>query len=150
MTEESGVRGLAPTSAGAAHRGAITVEVVIPADPTQLVLLRRVAAAVATSLDFDIDTLADLKMAVDQVGTMAVDRAATDSPITFRMSGSAASVTATASVAAATADPVDEHGFDWLVLKAITESLSWTVAADLPDSPRLTVTVAVRPHRVGV
>lgn len=150
MTEHSDQPGRGPSGAQTAAGETIAVEAVIPADPARMALLRRIASAVAVSLDFDIDTVADMRMAVDQLGTMAVERSQPGGEVTFRIAGSIDAVTATASVPSGGGDPVDEEGFDWMVLEAITDSMSWAVEADRAGAPRLTLTFVMRPHRVGM
>lgn len=147
--------GMRTTGGGAfpdATPGATRVAVTIPADVGRLSVLRSLAAVLAMSLDFDIDTVADLRMAVDELGATAVTRARTGSEVQFEFVADAASDTVSAHARAEVSDstPVDEHSFGWMVLTTLTESVSGDIETrdGAPPSMRLSLTVrAVRDGR---
>ena len=144
MADDSDSRGRPPGGPGA-----ITIDAAIPADPTQLQLLRSIAAALAVSLDFDIDTMADMRMAVDELGTTVVTRARPESQVECRFVSDGDVVTVTATAAVASAQDVDTRSFGWMVLTTLAQSVRSEVA-DLDGSgPRLTVSLTVRPSRAG-
>lgn len=136
-----------PESGGPGVDGASRVEVTIPADPARLPLLRSIAAALAMSLDFDIDTMADLRMAVDELAATVVTRARADSPVSvaFVAEGDAVSVRATAT--ASDPAPIDKDSFGWMVLGTLSESVSGTVDDRDGAGPRVQLSLKVRPAR---
>src|SRR5690606_3746145 len=58
------------------------VSVVIPAGLDHLPIPRRIAATLAATLDFDIDAVADLRMAVDEMVSTVVQRARPGAAVT--------------------------------------------------------------------
>ncbi len=125
------------------------VQVTIPADPARLPLLRSIAAAMAVSLDFDIDTMADLRMAVDELAATVVTRARPGSPVRveFMTEGDAVAVSALAS--ASDPDPIDEGSFGWMVLSTLSETVSGTVEDRDGQGPQVHLSLRVRPARAA-
>ncbi|WP_231611270.1 ATP-binding protein, partial [Rhodococcus sp. CX] len=60
------------------------VELRVRADPGQLPVLRAVAAAIALQQDFDLDTVADVKLAVDEAATRLIMSAVDGTDVTCR------------------------------------------------------------------
>lgn len=117
------------------------------AEPANLSLVRSLAAAVGVTLDFDIDTMADLRMAVDELCATVITRARPGATLTcrFRPEGSQISVTAWAP---ATSElPIDQGSFGWMVLSTLAESVSarvGTVDGTAGPSARVELTVRRR------
>jgi serine/threonine-protein kinase RsbW len=128
---------------------AARIEVTIPADPAGLPLLRSIAAALAVALDFDIDTMADLRMAVDELGATVVTRARAGSPVTCRFLAEGDVVTVTASAPAAGDEPLDQGSFGWMVLTTLAESVTGTVRTVDGLGPEVELFLQVRPLRAS-
>lgn len=129
--------------------GEVRVDVSIPADPAQLPLLRSVAAALSVSLDFDIDTMADLRMAVDELVGTVVTRARSETVVTCRFVTQGDAVTVTADAEVAQADPIDEGSFGWMVLTTLAESVTSEVMNPDGAGPRLRLSLTVRRARAA-
>jgi len=135
---------------GADHRVVATqIEVTIPADPAGLPLLRSIAAALAVALDFDIDTMADLRMAVDELGATVVTRARAGSAVSCRFVAEGDAVTVSASATAAGDEPLDQTSFGWMVLTTLAESVTGTVHNLDEGGPEVRLSLQVRPLRAS-
>ncbi len=126
---------------------AIEVEASIPADPAQIQLLRSIASALAISLDFDIDTMSDLRMAVDELGATAVTRARPGGPVSCRFVAVDDAITVTLAVGASSAEPVDRGSFGWMVLTTLAQAVTSEVDGSQDDGPELRLSLTVRPVR---
>jgi serine/threonine-protein kinase RsbW len=132
------------------HRVVATrIEVTIPADPAGLPLLRSIAAALAVALDFDIDTMADLRMAVDELGATVVTRAHAGSPVICRFVAEDDAVTVSASATAAGGEPLDQTSFGWMVLTTLAESVTGSVQNLDGKGPEVRLSLQVRPVRAA-
>jgi serine/threonine-protein kinase RsbW len=113
------------------------VELRIPADSAFLSVLRTATAGLAARLDFTLDDIEDLRIAVDEACAMVLPQAAPEADLTcaFYLYGDTLQV----AVSAECTDPrpPSRDGFAWTVLSALTNTLESTVEAD-----RLTVTLS--------
>lgn len=113
------------------------VELKIPADSAFLAVLRTATAGLAARLDFTLDDIEDLRIAVDEACAMVLPQARAGSNLecAFYLGGDTLRV----SVAADCDDPrqPSKDGFAWTVLAALTSSLEATV-----EGSRLTVSLA--------
>ncbi len=119
--------------------GTSRVVVTIPPDPDRLELLRSVATALAVALDFDIDTLADLRMAVDELCSMAMKRARPNSEMCVRFETGDGAVSVLAEVPVSEPATVDEDSFGWMVLQTLADSVAWTAHSGGVENQRLEV-----------
>jgi serine/threonine-protein kinase RsbW len=119
------------------------IEVRLPAAPTHLPVLRTFAADLAARLDFNLDEVADLRMAVDEACAGLVARAVTATQLScaFQLAPDALLVIA----AAQTTDgvPPARDTFGWRVLTALVDTVDTEA-----DSDGL-VTVKLYKRRVG-
>lgn len=124
--------GTGPPAGDDEAASASTVQVMIPADPARLPLLRSIAAALAMSLDLDIDTMADLRMAVDELGSTVLTRARPETSVSVEFVAADATVWVTARAAADDPAPIDKASFGWMVLTTLCRSVTASVdgAAD--------------------
>ncbi len=101
------------------------VELRVQADPAQLSVLRAVAAAIALQHDFDLDTVADVKLAVDEAATRLIMGAPDDAMLSCsfqRVPGLLRiALTAPTANSAAIGQP---RSFGWHVLNSLTDSIS--------------------------
>ncbi len=110
------------------------VQLRIPADSAFLAVLRTATAGLAARLDFTLDDIEDLRIAVDEACAMVLPqvRSGTDLTCAFELGER----NLTVSVTAECDDPQQpsRDGFAWTVLAALTTSVS----ADVEDG-RLTI-----------
>jgi len=109
----------------------------IPADSAYLSVLRTATAGLAARLDFTLDDIEDLRIAVDEACAMVLPQARQDSDLTcsFELAETRLTVAVTAECDAPC--PPDKDGFAWTVLAALTSDVQAEVAGDT-----LTVTLA--------
>ncbi|MEE2059284.1 ATP-binding protein [Rhodococcus artemisiae] len=113
-------------SVDSAHEDAPpTVELRVRADADQLSVLRAVAAAIALQHDFDLDTVEDIKLAVDEAATRLIVNSTDLSTLlcSFQVSPSGVKISLTAPTRtdAPTRQP---RSFGWHVLNSLTDSVS--------------------------
>lgn len=118
------------------------IEIRLPAEPDQLSLLRTITGAIAMRADFDLDAIADLKIAVDEACSMLIMLAAKASVLQCTFGTDEHAITVTAQVAADDDRPVDETAFGWHVLSTLTDSVGWTKTDS--EQPGLCLQLMVR------
>jgi serine/threonine-protein kinase RsbW len=117
-----------------------TVTVRIPADTPHVALLRAAASALAARLDFPVDRITELQIAVDEVCSrlMAISESPTAIQMDFSIEEGAIQLTATV-------DGPRRQGRDLLSewSRVILEAIARDIAPDLSDGQtRLTLRVA--------
>ncbi|HYO39635.1 MAG TPA: ATP-binding protein [Nocardioidaceae bacterium] len=113
------------------------VELRIPADSAYLSVLRTATAGLAARLDFTLDDIEDLRIAVDEACAMVLPQARENSDLTCAFDLEATRLTVAVTAECDSPRPPDREGFAWTVLSALTSEVS----ADV-DGHRLTVTLA--------
>lgn len=103
------------------------VELRVDAAMTSLPLVRTMAAAIAMRQDYDIDSIADLKLVVDEACSLLVRRAVPGTRLVGRFSVLADSLTFRAAVAVLDTTPLDEESIGWKLLTALVDSVATTV-----------------------
>jgi serine/threonine-protein kinase RsbW len=108
------------------------IELTLPADPVHVPVARALAADLAVRLDYDLDEVSDLRMAVDEACAELVARAAGPGRLrcVFRVDDNALRVT----VSAATKDgaPPGQNTFGWRVLTALVDEVTtWTATGNV-------------------
>jgi serine/threonine-protein kinase RsbW len=98
------------------------VELRIPADSAFLAVLRTATAGLAARLDFTLDDIEDLRIAVDEACAMVLPqaRAGTDLVCAFELGRSSLSVVVSAECESPREPSRD--GFAWTVLSALTST----------------------------
>lgn len=114
------------TAVGAARAD---VELRLPADAAFVSVLRTAAAGLAARMDFTIEDIEELRMAVSEAFALVLDGADPGADLTTAFYLGEGRVTAAVSTSARTAPEVDEDGFAWQVLEALTTT-SETAFAD--------------------
>ncbi len=109
----------------------------IPADSAYLAVLRTATAGLAARLDFTLDDIEDLRIAVDEACAMVLPQARPDSDLTCTFDLDAARLTVAVSAECDSPRPPNRDGFAWTVLAALTNEVSAEVEGDT-----LTVTLA--------
>lgn len=114
MTEE------APTEAGT-HVGGQddTVELRIPADGAYLSILRTATAGLAARLDFTLDEIDDLRIAVDEASALLLSDAAAGADLTCLYTLLPDALVIRVSTTSKTGRLPRQHTFAWTVLTAL-------------------------------
>lgn len=110
------------------HRAEVTLTV--PADSIYLSVVRTAAAGLAARLDFTLDDIEDLRIAVDEACALLLKQARSDAHVRceFTVDGHELGVTASTRCNRPHVPPRD--GFSWTVLAALTTSLDMQVRQD--------------------
>lgn len=107
------------------------IELTLPADPVHVAVARALAADLAVRLDYDLDEVSDLRMAVDEACAELVARTAGGRlRCVFRADENALQVT----VSAATKDGATpaQSTFGWRVLTALVDEVTtWAEAGNI-------------------
>jgi serine/threonine-protein kinase RsbW len=113
------------------------VELRIPADSIYLAVLRTATAGLAARLDFTLDDIEDLRIAVDEACAMVLPQARPDSDLTCSFELQPTRLTVAVTAECEQPDLPDRDSFAWTVLAALTNEVHADVSGD-----RLTVTLA--------
>ncbi len=122
----------------------LAIELHTTASAIAIPTIRTVAADLAARADFDLDSIDDLRMAVDDVCTMLVRIAVLNATLTCRFTVRAERIELAAEVDAdGSADPLPTRSFGWRVLESLADEVS---ARFLPSaqgqSSRVCITLA--------
>jgi serine/threonine-protein kinase RsbW len=113
------------------------VELRIPADSAYLAVLRTATAGLAARLDFTLDDIEDLRIAVDEACAMVLPQARENSDLTCTFDLAASKLTVAVTAECDSPRPPNRDGFAWTVLAALTNEVAAAV-----DGDKLTVTLA--------
>ena len=137
MTEETTVpaaaAGAGPRSApgsGADGRAKDMVAVRMPAEGAYLSVLRTATAGLAARLDFTLDEIEDLRIAVDEACAMLLPQALPGTSLECEFELGADSMTVAVSVRAEEGTPPARDTFAWTVLTALAGNVDASVAPD--------------------
>ncbi|WP_028663101.1 ATP-binding protein [Saccharomonospora halophila] len=100
-----------------------TVELTVDAEPDLVPVIRNVAADLAIRMDLQLDTIADLRLAVDEACGLLLARAATPTTLTSRFTFGGGTITAWTELACREGTSLPQQGFNWHVLTALTRSV---------------------------
>lgn len=107
--------------------GGNTVEVRVAAEATQLAVLRAVVGDLAMRADFDVDAIADLRLAVDEACSSLVRLAEPAGTLVCRFQASANEIAIAAEVTSVDSSGPNEDTLSWRVLDALADSLTTSV-----------------------
>lgn len=110
--------------------GTSVVEVRVAADATQLAVLRAVVGDLAMRADFDVDSIADLRLAVDEACSTLVHLAEPSAPLVCRFRTGADEIAVTAEVMSQDTFGPRQDTLSWRVLDALADSVSTAVEPD--------------------
>ena len=122
MTQESSQESSSATPA--ADEGRPDVELRLPADSAYVSVLRTTTAGLAARLDFTIDNIEDLRMAVGEASALVLPEADDSSDLVCRFHMAPGRLTVTVTVAASQAPTVDYDSFGWQVLTTLATEAS--------------------------
>ena len=114
------------------------VELRVPADGAYVSVLRSTAAGLAARLDFTLDGIEDLRVAVGEACTLVLPEADEGTHLTGEFFLSPSHLTVTVGVTGADLTSPDQDSFGWLVL----ETLAAAATCEVRDS-RLTISLTV-------
>jgi serine/threonine-protein kinase RsbW len=125
VIEDAGAATAATTA-----RGGDVVELRLPADGAYLSVLRTATAGLAARLDFTLDEIEDLRIAVDEACALLLPDAAPDAELTcvFELTGGSLSVTV--SVPSHTGRVPRRNTFAWTVLSALAGEVDASADGD--------------------
>lgn len=107
------------------------VELTVPADPAYVAVLRAVTASLAAKHDLTLDEIDDLRIAVDEACALLLPHAGPASKLFAGFSQDTDSLRISVSVQLTdgwsdTGPELDRTSFAWMVLAALTESVTST------------------------
>lgn len=125
------------------------IEVAVPAMGAYLSVLRTAAAGLAARLDFTLDDIEDLRMAVDEACSILLTQAIEGSQLRCSFYVDGATMIVSARVHAQTPRPPSRDGFAWTVLTALASSIEVDVVSGDGDSDHeLVISLTHRGARV--
>jgi len=110
----------------AAHDGrrADRLELRVPATPTQLPAVRAMAADLAMRMDYDLDAVEDLRLAVDEASAILAALGTAGEPLTVVFETTRTGLHIDAWVPTPEATAVPQDGFGWAVLQTLVDSVA--------------------------
>lgn len=106
------------------------VELRLPADGAYASVLRTLAASLAARLDFTMDDIEDLRIAVSEAAAMVLDEAAEGAVLDCRFGLQARELTITISADADSPEAPDYESFGWQVLATLAAEAAIDATAD--------------------
>ena len=126
------------------------IELALGADLVHLPIVRSVVATIATRADFDLDAIADLRLAVDEACSTLITRAIPGSTMRCRFTISADELRFVGTVRSDAGSAPSTRSFGWRVLTTLTDEVAAHVSADGQRGHRVDIELAKRRalHRV--
>jgi len=151
VTEETAARQAGATTdapqAGAVPAGREPrdrVRVAMPAEGAYLSVLRTATAGLAARLDFTLDEIEDLRIAVDEACAMLLGHAIPGTNLECGFDLDADMMTITVSVITAQPHLPARDTFSWMVLSALAGSVDSLIS---PEDPEARVAIVLRKRR---
>lgn len=110
-------------AAATGERRAERLELRVPTSPTQLPAVRAMAGDLAMRMDFDLDAVEDLRLAVDEACATLASIATGEEPLTVVFEASRESLRIEAWVPTAAGVDVPRDGFGWAVLQTLVDTV---------------------------
>jgi serine/threonine-protein kinase RsbW len=111
---------------------ATSVEVRLPANRSQLFVLRSLVATIALREDFDLDEVDDVKLAVDEMCSVLVTRAGAAGMLCCQFESSPGAVSVVATVGTDNNSPIAQDTFGWRVLATLADDVTtWNTPGHL-------------------
>lgn len=111
----------------------------LPADSAYVSVLRGTAASLAARLDFTLDDIEDLRMAVGEASALVLEQASQGADLNCEFHLGPSELTVHISAKAESAVAPDEDSFAWQVLTTLATS-----ASILAEDHRLQITVSLQ------
>jgi serine/threonine-protein kinase RsbW len=119
------------------HETSPDAELRLPADSAYLAVLRTATAGLAARINFTLDDIEDLRIAVDEACAILLPQARPDTELDCRFWLGQATMTVAVSATCDDPRPPAEQGFAWRVLSALT-----TFATSEVEKDRLVLTLS--------
>lgn len=123
-----------------------SVEIRLPADSAYLSILRTATAGLAARLDFTLDEIEDLRIAVDEACAMLLPSAIETAQLCCRFRLDPATLEVTVSIPTTRGQLPERDTFSWTVLSA----LAGEVDAGFDEERRVWIRLRKRRNAVGV
>jgi len=120
-----------------------TVVMQLRAEASELSTLRLVAADLAARADFDLDSVEDLRLAVDEVASELVAVAAADAMLRCTFCLDATQMEVTSSVPVKSGSSLRQDSFGWRVLTTLVDEVQVGGEPDT-DPPLVSITLVKR------
>jgi serine/threonine-protein kinase RsbW len=127
------------STSGPGDQARSDVELRLPADSAYVSVLRSISAGLAARLDFTLDDIEDLRMAVGEASALVLPEAEPGSELVCEFFMRPGELTVQVSVPSSQPTPPDEDGFAWQVLTTLA-----TKASASSDDRRLTITLSMQ------
>lgn len=129
-----------------AGQGANLVELRVAARPRMVATVRAMAAHLAGRADFDIDTISDLRLAVDEACGSLVSLTSASATLECTFSAADDEMNVLVGTVTEASAGLDTAGFGWQFLRALTDSVELESGAD--DQPGwIAIRFAIRDAR---
>jgi serine/threonine-protein kinase RsbW len=109
-------------------RRAERLELRVPSTPTQLPAVRAMAGDLAIRMDYDLDSVEDLRLAVDEACATLASIALGDAPLTVVFETTRAGLHIDAWVPVAEGTDIPRDGFGWTVLQTLADNVDGRTA----------------------
>ena len=121
------------------------LELRVPTTPTQLPAVRAMAGDLAMRMDYDLDSVEDLRLAVDEACATLAQVGSGDAPLTVVFETSRAGLHIDAWVPTTEGTDVPRDGFGWAVLQTLVDNVDGRPAtqSDVPAGNGTAEPVAV-------
>jgi serine/threonine-protein kinase RsbW len=106
------------------------VELRLSAELVNLPIVRSVVATIATRADFDLDAIADLKLAVDEACSTLITRAVPATVMSCRFTVSDDELCFAGTVRSATGTGPSTKSFGWRVLTTLTDTVHSRISSN--------------------
>jgi len=110
-------------AAPAGERRAERLELRVPTSPTQLPAVRAMAGDLAMRMDFDLDAVEDLRLAVDEACATLASVSQGDEPLTVVFEATREGLRIDAWVPTGPGVDVPRDGFGWAVLQTLVDTV---------------------------
>ncbi|MCB0917331.1 MAG: hypothetical protein KDC39_02045 [Actinobacteria bacterium] len=130
--------------AAASGPGSAPVELTFPASSEYLALARAATQATCARLNFTIDQLEDVTLAIDEAAALLIGDAVPGTEIACKWYTTATDLTITVTSVSTAGRPPRTTTFSWTVLSALVDR-----ADALFDDGRVTVRLGVRRQQIG-
>ncbi|GHF59547.1 serine/threonine-protein kinase RsbW [Amycolatopsis bartoniae] len=120
------------------------IELWLGADLVHLPIVRSVVATIATRADFDLDAIADLRLAVDEACSTLITRAVPGSSMRCRFTVSDDELRFTGTVHSESGSSPSTKSFGWRVLTTLTDSVDTHVTPNGQQGHQVDIELAKR------
>jgi len=132
-----------PGLPGSISLGPGDIELRLAADLVNLPIVRSVVATIATRADFDLDAIADLRLAVDEACSTLITRAIPGTIMSCRFTVPGDALCFIGTVQSANASEPSTKSFGWRVLSTLTDAVQSRITSN-GHSHRLDIELAKR------